>query len=109
MSFKINRRGIAQLQDGISDGLEAIADTILTRARPLVPVDTGATRDSLHTDKTHSREWPKPAVFVAGATGSSFFVHEGTVDTPAHPFLTMALDSVRPDMASIMRREAKRR
>lgn len=108
MSFKVNRRGIAQLQDDLSDGLEAVADTILTRARPLVPVDSGATRDSLHTDKTHSREWPKPAVFVSTATGAGFFVHEGTVDTPAHPFLTMALDSVRPDMAAIMRRAARR-
>lgn len=108
MSFKVNRRGIDQLQDDLSKGLEAVADTILTRARPLVPVDSGETRDSLHTDKTHSREWPKPAVFVATATGSGFFVHEGTIDTPAHPFLTMALDSVRPDIPSIMRREARR-
>lgn len=102
--FKIRRQGIAQLQDQVSDGLEAIADEVLDRARPLVPVDSGETRDSLHSDKTHSREWPKPAVFVSTATGDGFFVHEGTVDTPAHPFLTQALDSVKPQVPSIMRK-----
>jgi hypothetical protein len=104
MSFRIRKRGIQDLQDQFSNGLEDVADEVLVRARPLVPVDSGETRDSLHTDKSHSREWPRPAVFVAGATGASFFVHEGTVDTPAHPFLTMALDSVKPEIPAIMRR-----
>ena len=108
MSFRVNRRGVGQLQDGISDGLEAVSDEILRRAIPLVPVRSGATRDSLHTDKTHAREWPKPAVFVSTATGYGFFVHEGTVDTPAFPFLSMAFDSVRPDMPGIIRRETRR-
>jgi hypothetical protein len=86
--IRIRRAGMAQLQDEISDGLEAVADEVLRRAIPLVPVETGETRDSLHTDKT----------------GAGFFVHEGTVDTPAFPFLSMALDSVRSDIPGIMRR-----
>lgn len=113
MSFKINRRGIGQLQDELSQGLEAVADRLLVEARNRAPVGTrdpfGETRDTLHTDKSHSREWPKPAVFVATANGYGFFVHEGTSDTPAQPFLTQALDVVRPDIPSIMRREARRR
>ena len=109
MSVKINRRGIGQLQDQISDGLETVADELQRRAAPLVPVDTGGTRDSLHTDKTHSREWPKPAVFVATATGAGFFVHEGTVDTPAHPFLSQALDSIMRQIPSLIRSRTKGR
>jgi hypothetical protein len=108
MRLKIRRAGIAQLRDEISDGLEAVGDEVLRRAKTNAAamfVDTsGATEASLRTNKTHSREWPKPAVFVSTATGAGFFVHEGTVDTPAHPFLSMALDSVRPDIPKIMRR-----
>jgi hypothetical protein len=107
MSVKLNRRGLDQLQDQLSDGLEAVADRLLTEARNRAPVGTrdpfGETRETLHTDKSHSREWPKPAVFVATANGYGFFVHEGTSDTPAQPFLTQAFDVIRRDIPSIMR------
>lgn len=102
MSVRINQRGIREFQNQLSDGLEKVADELERRARPLIPVDTGGTRDSLHTDKSHSREWPKPAVFVSTATGAGFFVHEGTVDTPAHPFLSMALDSIMRQIPSLI-------
>lgn len=102
MSVRINRRGIRELQKDLGRGLENVADVLERRARPLVPVDTGGTRDSLHTDKTHSQEWPKPAVFVSTATGAGFFVHEGTVDTPAHPFLSMALDSIMREIPALI-------
>ena len=105
--FKINRRGVAQLQDQLSDGLEAVAERILDVARPNTPVDTGALKASLHTDVSHSREWPKPAVFVATATGDGFFVHEGTSDTPAQPWLSRALDGLRRQIPSIIRSETK--
>ena len=109
--FKLRPLGIRQLQGQLSDGLEAVADRILAEAVARAPVETvrdpAYTRDTLHTDKTHAREWPKPAVFVATASGDGFFVHEGTVDTPAHPFLTQALDSVRRQIPSIIRSETK--
>jgi hypothetical protein len=111
--FRIRRSGILQLQDQLSDGLEAVADKVLSEARNRAPVETvrdpAFTRDTLHTDKTHSREWPRPAVFVATASGDGFFVHEGTVDTPAQPFLSQALDSVRRNIPSIIRSETKGR
>lgn len=109
--FRLRPLGIRQLQDQLSDGLEAVADRILDVARGLAPVETvrdpAYTRDTLHTDKSHAREWPKPAVFVATASGDGFWVHEGTVDTPAHPFLSMALDQVRRDIPGIIRSETK--
>lgn len=113
MMFRIRPQGVRQLQDQLSDGLEAVADRILSEARNRAPVETkrdpAYTRDTLHTDKTHSREWPKPAVFVATASGDGFFVHEGTADTPAQPFLSEALDAVRRDIPGIIRRETKGR
>ena len=105
--FKIRRTGIMQLENQLSDGLEAVADRILAEATARVPVDTGALKASLHTDQSHSREWPKPATFVATATGDGFFVHEGTSDTPAQPFLSQALDAVRGQIPGIIRSETK--
>ena len=109
--FKIRRAGINQLQNQLSDGLEAVADRLLNEARARAPVETirdpAYTRDTLHTDKSHSREWPKPAVFVATASGDGFFVHEGTSDTPAQPFLSQALDAVRGQIPGIIRSETK--
>ena len=105
--FKIRRQGVAQLQDQLSDGLEAVAERILQEAHTRVPVDTGTLKSSLHTDQSHSREWPEPATFVATASGDGFFVHEGTSDTPAQPFLSQALDAVRAQIPSIIRSETK--
>ena len=109
--FKIRRSGIKQLENQLSDGLEAVADRLLIEARNRAPVETvrdpAFTRDTLHTDKSHSREWPKPAVFVATASGDGFFVHEGTSDTPAQPFLSQALDAVRGQIPGIIRSETK--
>ena len=111
--IRLRRAGIAQLQDQLSDGLEEVADRLLAEARNRAPVGTrdpfGETRDTLHTDKTHSREWPKPAVFVATANGYGFFVHEGTVDTPAQPFLSQALDAIQRQIPSIIRSNTKGR
>jgi hypothetical protein len=113
MTFKIRRSGIVALQNELSDGLEAVADRLLAECQARAPVETirdpAFTRDTLHTDKTHSREWPRPAVFVATASGDGFFVHEGTVDTPAQPFMSQALDSIQRQIPSIIRSETRGR
>ena len=109
--FKIRRQGIAELQDGLSDGLEAVDDELLNRARAQTSMfkePSGAILGSLRTNKTHSREWPRAAVFVTAPSGDSFHVHEGTSDTPAQPFLSIALDGMRNQIPSIMRSKSKR-
>jgi hypothetical protein len=111
--LKIRRAGMRQLEGQLSDGLEAVADQLLAVCKATSPVelvrDPAITRDSLHTDKTHSREWPKPAVFVATASGDGFFVHEGTVDTVAQPWMSQALDGMIRQIPSIIRSETKGR
>ena len=111
--FKIRQTGILQLQNQLSDGLEAVADRLLDISKATAPVETvrdpAFTRDTLHTDKSHSREWPLPAVFVATASGDGFFVHEGTSDTAAQPWLSQALDSMQRQIPSIIRSRTKGR
>ncbi len=111
MSVRIRPQGIAELAENLSRGLEAVGDRLLEEARQRAPVETirdpAFTRDTLHVDKTHSREWPKAAVFVSTASGDGFFVHEGTVDTPPHPFLSQAVDALIRDIPGIMRNAQK--
>jgi hypothetical protein len=110
VEWALNKRGMLLLQRNLSKGLEAVGDRVLDGAVSRAPVGpSGQTRSTLHTDKTHSEEWPVAAVFVATASGDGFFVHEGTVDTPPHPFLSEALDSVVRDIPGIMRKESKGR
>jgi len=107
VTFTINKAGMEALQNQLSDGLEAIAYAVYDVAYATAPVETerdpAFTRDQLHVNLEHSREWPTPAVFVATGSGDGFWVHEGTVDTPAQPFLAQALDSVRWQFAGLMR------
>lgn len=107
MTFKVNQSGMAELQEQLSQGLERIAEAVFEVAYATAPVETkrdpAYTRDTLHVNLKHAREWPTPAVFVATASGDGFFVHEGTVDTPPHPFLSGALDSVRWQFEGLMR------
>lgn len=107
MSFRIRPQGIQQLQNQLSDGLEAVADELLTRCRATAPVLTGAVQQSLDTNKKHSREWPKAAVFVATSSGDGFFIHEGTSDTPAQPWMSQALDGMQRQIPSIIRSKTK--
>src|SRR5687767_7294698 len=102
--FKIRQSGIRELQEAFSKNLEEVADRLLVEARNRAPVETvrdpAFTRDTLHAVKKHSRAWPHAAVFVATASGDGFFVHEGTSDTPAYPFLSQALDAIRSQIPS---------
>jgi hypothetical protein len=48
-------------------------------------------------------EWPRPAVFVATASGDGYFVEMGTVHSPARLFLSQALDSTVGQFNRIMK------
>lgn len=68
--------------------LEAIAE----RARELVRVDTGETRDSITTDVPGEQD-------VVGVAGAGLFLEYGTVNMPAYPFLGPATSQVSEEFA----------
>lgn len=104
--WKWNRRGLAEIQDQVSRGLITAGEAIVPLARAnLAPHrETGAAAESIHVVDRHAYE-PKPAVFVAGASGDTFFIHEGTVDTAPIPFLVQALDRIRRQIPNMIRLE----
>lgn len=96
VQFRWRPGGVEQIEQQVKRGMLAAGEAIVPIARSnLAPYrDTGASADSLHVVDRHLDDDKEPAVFVATASGDGFFIHEGTVDTPARPFLTQALDSI---------------
>lgn len=101
--------GIRELEMLIERGMEAGAEVVADRARAnIAPYrDTGAAEDTIHLNTEHLGAWPRPVVFVGSASGDSFFIHEGTVDTPYRPYLAEALDSTIRDFPRLMRQGTK--
>lgn len=104
--FRLRKQGIRDLEMLIERGMVACADAVADQARSNIRPHrvTGAIEDSIHVNEDHIEEWPRPAVFVATASGDGFFVHEGTVDTPYIPFLAEALDTVALQFPRLMQR-----
>jgi hypothetical protein len=101
--------GIRQLQVQMERGMIACALHVADQARANVhPYRlTGAVEDSIHTNIEHVDEWPRPAVFVATASGDGYFIEMGTVHSPARLFLSQALDSVAREFPNIIRQNGR--
>jgi hypothetical protein len=108
-NWRTRPSGIRELQLLIEDGMEACAEVVADQVRAnLRPYrDTGAAEDSIHLNTEHLDEWPDPVVFVAGASGDTFFIDQGTVDTPARLVFEQALDSVARSFPNIMRQSSR--
>lgn len=77
---------------------DQIGQLLVERARELVPVDTGATRDSI----TYRLEQSGGQVhIILGAyTNYAVFIELGTVHWAGQPFLRPAIDSIAAHIAS---------
>jgi HK97 gp10 family phage protein len=93
----INTAGFDRIRNGLSDaiaaGVERAADAIVDIAQDLVPVDTGALRDSIHAAPTDD---PTHWQVIAGddAVDYAIWVEWGTSKAAAQPFLTPASQQV---------------
>lgn len=103
--WRVNPGGIRELEMLIERGLVACGEAVADEARSNIAPHrvTGAVEDTIYVNDALVEEWPRPVVFVASASGDSFWVHEGTVDTPYIPFLAMALDSVAREFPRLIK------
>lgn len=106
MTFRIRPEGIAQIEEGASAGMVLIGEGVAERAKANIHPyrDTGAVEDSIRVIDVYADDWPRAAVIVTTGSGDGFFVHEGTVDTPARPFFSQALQEVRALMPDLLKR-----
>jgi hypothetical protein len=105
MTFRIRPEGMKQIEDGVSQGLILAGNEVAERGKAnIAPFRvTGAVEDTIRVIDVYADDWPDPAVIVTTGSGDGFFVHEGTVDTPAHPFFAQALDSVVFEMGGLLK------
>lgn len=107
--FRIRQQGIREIEELIERGMEAsaevVADGVRANLRPYR--DTGAAEESIHLNTEHLSEWPEPVVFVAGASGDTFFIDQGTTDTPARLVFEQALDATASQFPHLIRMSAR--
>lgn len=93
----VNTRGMDAIRRGLPDaigrGTERGAQLIADLARQLVPVDTGALRDSIRVEPGDS---PTSRKVIAGGGGVDYAAHVeyGTAHSPARPFMTPAVEQI---------------
>lgn len=104
VEFQWYAAGIGEILDQFADGLVLTAEQIKPISQSILAPhrETGAASESIHVVDRYANG-TKPAVFVATASGDGFFIHEGTVDTPAIPFFSQALARVRRKIADNIR------
>jgi hypothetical protein len=107
--FRRRESGIRELQELMQRGMIACGLQVAEQARANIrPYRlTGAAEESIHVNIEHVDEWPRPAVFVAGASGDTYFIEMGTVHSPARLFLSQALDSTAREFPNIMRQNGR--
>lgn len=109
VTWRRNPAGIRELEMLIERGMIACAEVVADGVRAnLAPYrDTGAAEESIHLNTEHVDEWPDPVVFVAGASGDTFFIDQGTVDTPARLVFEQALDSTARQFPHLIRMSSR--
>lgn len=97
--LKIVLDGLGNLKKNLRSraGIEVrkAALAVEAEAKTLAPVDTGALRNSIQAEKHPSQAftWQVKVGMEYGA-----FVEYGTVNAPAQPFLTPAVEHIRPQL-----------
>lgn len=113
-----DEQGMARAERALAErGFAKVGEQGYQVAYDGIPVDTGKLRDSLWAAvwQDGSEVWsrgtvpPDPPITRRGietligvGTDYARFVHDGTVDTPQHPFLSEALAVLRTGLADLV-------
>jgi HK97 gp10 family phage protein len=90
LDITILNRITSELRPKASEIIRRTAFTVQGKAQQLAPVDTGALKNSLHTEI-------KDPLMAIVADGVEYGIYQelGTYKMAAHPFLTPAIESER--------------
>ena len=90
---------IAAIGTALARGLEAVGIEAESDAAAICPVDTGRLRNSI----THTIDDGGKAAIIGTNVSYGIYVHMGTRNTPAQPFLTDAITQNADKYRSILR------
>lgn len=109
-NFQLNWNGPAVLNavmDAIQGALENLSDDALKYMQSIVPVDTGATRDSCFVDILNFNG--RLTLVIGAGTPYTVYIELGTFSHPARPFIRPTLDYVKQRLPTILKSEVARR
>lgn len=110
--FGFDMRGLSQkVREGIVEELNSGAESMVSLAKQLAPVDTGFLRDNI--SQTEKATINNMRVMVESQAPYSEFVEYGTINSEAQPFMTPAYESARRQvtngMIRVMREAASKK
>lgn len=91
----------AELRPRVSAAVKAAAEGIEEGAKSRVPVDTGALRDAIHTERRAVAEYA--VVAADDEVWYGMLVEHGTTHNPPHPFLVPAAEVGRDAAEGLVR------
>jgi hypothetical protein len=86
--FKRNEAGIDAVKQQGKDYLLKLAEKGVETAKELVPVDTGALRDSIEIQSIDNAD---NSIKYGSDLGYAYLIEKGTRNTPAQPYLLPSL------------------
>jgi len=89
----------AHLGTGTDEILQTVAEEVEQTAKPMAPVDTGALRSSINTEKVDDKTYR-----VQDGVEYGIYQELGNHRMAAHPFLVPAIEKVRPTIANFFLR-----
>jgi HK97 gp10 family phage protein len=94
MKVIVEGRGLdaSQFRSRLEDLVQLVARNVEKRAKDVVPVDTGATKNSIYVDLDGL------SARVGPTTEYSPFLEFGTVHMSARPFMIPSLEAERPNL-----------
>ncbi len=95
------------IMNAIEDALQNLGDDALKYMQSIVPVDTGATRDSCFV--TLSNFNGRLTLAIGAETSYTIYIELGTYSHQARPFIRPTFDYVKQQLGSIIRKEVVRR
>lgn len=98
-SMTLNDQAFFEMVNAVMESeAHALGQAIVTRAQAIVPIDTGALRNSITYRVEHTGgQWH---IIIGAYTDYALFVELGTVRMSAQPYLRPAIDQIAAHIAS---------
>lgn len=109
-NFQLNWNGPAidaLILDAVADALTKLGTEALAYMQSIVPVDTGATRDSCFANITV--EGDHIILAIGAGTPYTVYIELGTSTHSAQPFIRPTFDAIKSRLPEIIRAEVQKR
>jgi HK97 gp10 family phage protein len=109
-NFQLTWNGPAVIEavmNALEEALQDLSNEALNYMQSIVPVDTGATRDSCFVEIVNIGG--RLSLVIGAGTPYTVYIELGTFNHPARPFIRPTADYVKQRLPGILKNEVQRR